>query len=312
MPWLSVIVPIRDGERHLPAALDSILLQCDPDLEVIAVDDDSTDTSPEILDAYARNLPLRRIRLPHRMGWVAATRLGLDAASGQHACFLHQDDAWLPGRCDELRRLLHEAPHVGLIIHETVYLDDSGVRIGRLRAPLRREGLLDRAELFEALLVQNFISAPSAIFSLEAARQFWPLESSLWYAADWAFWLALSRNRNSYFLRRELAAFRVHSRSQTSSRSADVADFTGQLRQVLNHALQDPTPLSWPRSTPAAAELSILVNGFLAGLWSRNVRAALIELAAARPHHLLGLPIFLRTSRIHERAAARIARMFRS
>jgi len=311
MPWLTVIVPVHNGESFLRAALDSILLQGDPELEVIAVDDHSTDASAAILEEYEERLSLVRIRPPQPVGWVGATNLAVESARGRYACFLHQDDLWLPGRCDQVRRVLRTESDLGLVIHESIYLDARGMRIGGLGAPLKRAGRLARAELFEALLVQNFIAAPAATFSLDAARRAGPLDASLWYAADWAFWLALSRTAESYLLREPLAAFRIHPRSQTSTRSADVSDLSRQLRRVLASALNDPLPLKRPRLTPAAAQLSILVNGVLAAVWNRDGRAALRELATARPRHILGLPTFLRHSRILQRAAARLALVLR-
>lgn len=307
MPWLTVIVPVHDGERHLPAALDSILMQRDVDLEVIAVDDHSTDRSAAILEEYSKRLPLIRLRPPAQLGWVGATNLALDAARGSHVCFLHQDDLWLPDRCALVKGVFETLPEIDLVIHGCAYVDDSGSRIGRLRSPLGHSGRLSRTALFEALLVQNFVAAPAATFSLAAARRVGPLDTSLWYAADWALWLALSSSADSFLLERELAAFRIHPRSQTASRSVDVAGLTGQLRRVLSSALQSPLQIEHPRSTRAAAELSILINGVLAALWNRKALAALRELASIRPRHVLGLRTFLRNSRLHERAGARLA-----
>ena len=88
-PWLSVIMPVHDGERYLPQALGSIRAEGTDGYEVIAVDDGSSDASPRILSEWERILPLRR--LSRRGGnWVAATNAGLREARGRYACFLHQ------------------------------------------------------------------------------------------------------------------------------------------------------------------------------------------------------------------------------
>lgn len=311
MPWLSVIVPVHDGERFLAAALDSILLQRDPELEVIAVDDHSTDGSAAILNAYRGRLNLRVLRPAEHCGWVQATNLALAAAGARFACFLHQDDLWLPQRSSKLRSLIAAEPGLELVIHNCSYVDDLGRRIGTLRAPLRATGRLARADLFESLLVQNFVAAPAAIFAIEAARRCGPLDPSLWYTADWSFWLALSRHADAYFLPETLAGFRVHRRSQTASRSRDLASLGAQLAAVLAAALDHAPPLRHPRSTPAAAELSVLVNCFLAALWNHDARFAARALVGLRPRHLLGVASYLRRSRVHERVGARLAMLLR-
>lgn len=64
MPEISVIIPVYNAEKYLPAALDSVLAQSFTDFEVLCVNDGSTDSSPAILDAYAAKDS--RIRVIHR------------------------------------------------------------------------------------------------------------------------------------------------------------------------------------------------------------------------------------------------------
>ena len=108
-PWLSVVMPVYNGERHLPAALESIDAQgaAVAGIEIVAVDDGSTDRSVAILEVFSRELPLRVIRAGRQGNWVKATNIGLEAARGAWCCFLHQDDLWLPGRLAEMQRALY-------------------------------------------------------------------------------------------------------------------------------------------------------------------------------------------------------------
>jgi glycosyltransferase involved in cell wall biosynthesis len=88
---VSCIVPVFNGERYLREALDSILAQTHPVLEVIVVDDGSTDSTAEIVRSYADRV--RNMRQANA-GPAAARNYGLGAARGQFVAFLDADDRW--------------------------------------------------------------------------------------------------------------------------------------------------------------------------------------------------------------------------
>ena len=109
---ISVIVPIYNSESYLKTCLDSVLLQDDsPSLELICVDDGSTDSSAEIVESYAaRDSRVKLVRQPNQ-GPGAACNKGLSLAKGEYVYFLDSDD-WL-GR-NALGRLLGLARKEGL------------------------------------------------------------------------------------------------------------------------------------------------------------------------------------------------------
>lgn len=103
MPLVSVIVPVRNGEQFLRTALSSITGQTLTDLEVLVVDDGSTDASAAIIDEFASADP-RVGRLPGPATGSAgdARNTGLDAASGDYLAFLDADDRFAPTLLEEL------------------------------------------------------------------------------------------------------------------------------------------------------------------------------------------------------------------
>lgn len=99
---ISVIIPVYNGERHLAAALDSVLSQ-DVDIELIAVDDGSRDGSADILNRYA--LSDRRVKpifLGENKGVAHARNLALSAACGEYIAFCDSDDTVPDGAYREL------------------------------------------------------------------------------------------------------------------------------------------------------------------------------------------------------------------
>lgn len=96
MPKVSVIVPVYNVENYLSSCLESILSQSLMDMEIICVDDGSTDNSGRILDQYA--LRDNRIKVIHRLnaGYGASMNVGLSAASGEYIGIVESDDRIKP------------------------------------------------------------------------------------------------------------------------------------------------------------------------------------------------------------------------
>lgn len=91
---VSVVVPVFDGELYVAEAIDSVLAQDYRPLELIAVDDGSSDSSAEILAHYPE---IRVIRQPNA-GCTSARNVGIAATRGEFIAFIDQDDRWLPGK----------------------------------------------------------------------------------------------------------------------------------------------------------------------------------------------------------------------
>src|SRR4051794_10354756 len=90
-PTVSVIVPAYNYERYLSLAIESALAQTHSPLEVIVVDDGSTDDTPRVLAAYGDRI--RAIRQPNQ-GAGAARNTGIAASRGDYLAFLDSDDLW--------------------------------------------------------------------------------------------------------------------------------------------------------------------------------------------------------------------------
>src|SRR4051794_17480318 len=115
MPTLSVCVPNFNHGAHLPEALDAIMEQSDVPVEIIVLDDASSDDSLSILDGYARRYPKLRIeRNAANLGAAATISRLVEMAAGDYVSLLSADDRILPGMFDTSMRLLGEHPRAGL------------------------------------------------------------------------------------------------------------------------------------------------------------------------------------------------------
>ncbi|MDE7275156.1 MAG: glycosyltransferase [Lachnospiraceae bacterium] len=102
MTKVSIIVPVYNVDQYLPACLNSILAQTLTDIEIICVDDGSTDQSPAILDEYAAKD--KRVRVIHKgnRGYGHSMNVGIDAASGEYVGIVESDDCILPNMYETL------------------------------------------------------------------------------------------------------------------------------------------------------------------------------------------------------------------
>ena len=93
VPKISVIIPVYNAEKYLERCLDSACKQTLQDIEIICVDDCSTDGSFEILKKYSKNYKnLIVIKLEKNQGESAARNAGLSAAKGEYLAFMDNDD----------------------------------------------------------------------------------------------------------------------------------------------------------------------------------------------------------------------------
>ncbi len=93
-PLVSVIVPVYNGAKYLRESLDSILAQTHPNVEIVVVDDCSTDDTPRILESYGS--VLRVLRQTRNRGQFASVNDALDIVRGEYVAVFHADDVYDP------------------------------------------------------------------------------------------------------------------------------------------------------------------------------------------------------------------------
>jgi hypothetical protein len=308
VPWLSVVMPVYNGEQYLAAALESVVAQGTEvrGIEVIAVDDGSSDRTAAILEEFGSRLPLRIVR-PGRIGnWAAATNRGLAECRAHWCCFLHQDDMWLPGRLAVVKRAIIVHADASLVVHPSWFIEASGQRVGQWRTPFgARNGLVDPRDLWERLLVQNSLAINAPVFRTASAVESGGLDESLTYTADWDLWLRLAKRGPAAHCGRPLGAFRIHGAAQTAV-YPPVA-MRQELEKVFDRHRHGHE--GWPQANArvvAVGRHSIDVNVALAG-WFHGSRPPVFRLLDGMARlGLAGWRRYLSDSRIIDRVAARL------
>ncbi len=303
-PLLSVVMPVYNGERFIAAALESVRGQHEG-IELVIVDDGSSDRTLDIVRDFAKVLPIRLLT-PRRIGnWVAVSNIGLREATGDWACFLHQDDLWLPGRIERLRGEMESAEDA-LVLHNAIFVGPDGRELGPWTCPLP-EGDVPQERFIERLLIQNFIAIPSPVFRRNAAIGSGGLDEGLWFSADWDLWVRLGALGPVRFIAETLSAFRVHPASQTAARKVLPEEWETQLTTVLARHLQNLAVTGNLRAKVERAGMaSIAVNSaLLAASRGEPVSPSqvFLKLLALGPS---GWHRYVRDSRIVQRVRSRL------
>lgn len=126
-PLVSIIVPVYEVEKFLPKCMESVLNQTYKNLEVILVDDGSTDTCPQICDEYM--VKDSRVYVIHKKneGQAIARNIGIDYSSGDYICFVDSDD-FLELDAVEYMVQIAQKEHADLVIAERKYINRDNVR----------------------------------------------------------------------------------------------------------------------------------------------------------------------------------------
>ena len=122
-PLVSVIVPAYQAASTLGRALDSALAQDYPALEVIVVDDGSTDATRPLVEAYVARDPRVRYYWQANLGVGAARNTAVAHAQGEYLALLDADDAWLPGKLRLQAEVLRRHPAIGLVFSDSRHVD---------------------------------------------------------------------------------------------------------------------------------------------------------------------------------------------
>src|SRR5581483_2852957 len=151
-PLVSAIVPTYNGERFLGQALDSALAQTLRDLEIVVVDDGSTDASPAIAADYAAQHPgIVRVIRQQNQGLCYARNTALAAARGRYLALLDCDDVWLPHHLADCVAALERRPDAALAHANVIRID---------------------ADAFLALFLRlEHVCCPTAVFRREAIER---------------------------------------------------------------------------------------------------------------------------------------------
>jgi glycosyltransferase involved in cell wall biosynthesis len=193
-PRFSVVVPAYNAPRTVGPAIESILAQTARDLELVVVDDGSTDETPEVVRSYERQDHRVRLVTQANQGVAGARNTGIRLARGRFVSFLDNDDLWLPTYLEEMERALEADPQAGFAYTDGWTLEDSTKRI-RVASAMSgsdppEQPPRDVGQLMTSLVRINFVLSSATVRRdvLEEVGAFDPAANAV---DDYDLWLRI-------------------------------------------------------------------------------------------------------------------------
>ena len=203
MPKVSVIIPTYNREEFITETINSVLNQTYKDFEIIVVDDGSTDNTKQKLESFKLKIKLIEQKNSER---AIARNNGVRNSKGEYLAFLDSDDVWIKNKLEKQVELLDSKPEVILTYGQSLRINEHGQKIKIAKRQI--EGY--SGEVFENLLLRNFIASPTPIIRREYFDKTEGFQTKYIPYEDWEFWLRFSLLGKFYFFNNPFAYYRIH------------------------------------------------------------------------------------------------------
>lgn len=242
---VSVIVASYNHAEYLARRMDSLIGQTYDPMEILVIDDGSTDGSVSVLERYKAHPKVRLIIRERNGGWVAVSRQGIDTAAGEFILFAQCDDDCRPDLIERLVAAMRRYPSAGITFCRSLLVDEHGRTLGDdfiVREPAFRhrcvtDTLLNKDEMGRFLLHSCVIpNISAALIRRECFTSLGYLSAEYRACNDWEFFFRVVTRYDVGYVSEPLNLFRQHAttiRSMMNGRATYEEFFRLLLGQIL-------------------------------------------------------------------------------
>lgn len=284
MSSVSVVIPAYNAERYLAECLTSVLEQSHRPIEVIVVDDGSTDGTSEIARS---SLPRVRYHHQENRGVAGALNAGIALATGDYVSLVASDDGLCPGATAAQAEVLDRYPRAAMVHGGAEHIDESSNVLER--EPARDGGVRHQPsrDAVRWLLGSNLVICSSVMIRRSFFERHGGFRQEFVPGEDWELWLRVAAHHDLVYVGRPLARRRTHGESLTAGFT--VESVVRSHERVLR-SLFSETPLAGHRHLEryAYAANDRTIAGLAARLRQRGDFIRHISLAVRRDPTVLG------------------------
>ena len=270
---MSVLIPCFNRARWVGETIESVAVQSMRDLELIVIDDGSTDDSKNVIEASLATLSFENapqfISRPNR-GFVPTLIEGLERATGKYFAYVDSDDVWLPEKLSRQVSALEESGEkVAACFSDCWVIDENGQRTDRLGRQYPYRG----GDIYLDIVLSKFFPpAPTCVFDRERIVEVGGFNPDR-LMGDRDLWMRFARRFEVVYLTEPLAEYRVHG----SNRSRDLVEgrFESILESLEDAFARDPW-LEEHRSRSVSGVRARFAGAFYQSLDLRRARSEAI------------------------------------
>jgi glycosyltransferase involved in cell wall biosynthesis len=293
---VSVVIPAYQAERTLAAAIESVLSQTYTDIDVIVVDDGSTDATGSVAQSYGS--PVTVIRTSNA-GVSAARNTGIERSSGELIAFLDADDLWAPSKLARQVEVMDSDESIGLVT-------TSATAVGANLEVLEERRVWPTDDPCAILLLNSMVlgQLSSALLRRDVVVELGGFDRRFSQCADWDFFLRTGTRSRIATIDEQLVLYRT----AQASMSSNIALLESDTFAVLDAFFASPAGRRYDglRKRAYSNHWMILSGSYLhAGQLGSSVRCLLngLRLYPANIGRAIGMPV----RRLRRRPAARLS-----
>ncbi|MBE9178459.1 glycosyltransferase [Oculatella sp. LEGE 06141] len=216
-PLWSVMIPTYNCATYLRETLASVLAQApEPDvMQIEVVDDHSTQDDPEAVVAEVGQGRVAFYRQPENLGHVRNFETCLQRSRGHLIHLLHGDDCVRSGFYDKLQSAFATHPEIGAAFCRHILMDERGHWQDFSRLEQSKSGILD--QWLDRIAITQRLQTPSMVVRREVYERLGGFDRRLTWTEDWEMWVRIAAQYPVWFEVEPLAAYRMHSASNTGN-----------------------------------------------------------------------------------------------
>lgn len=232
LPLVSVIIPVYNAEKYIKQAIESVLYQTYKNVEIIIVNDFSTDKSDEIIKslmAKHKEVNILYFINEKNLGVAESRNIGIRYASGEYIAFLDADDYWFPNKLEKQINLFLQNPNIGLVhTYKVVLKEDKNFWFPtkyHLKLINRLEG-----EIYDKIIQGNWICTSSVMIKKCIIDKVGFFNSKFSPSEDWDLWIRMAKVTSFGLVREFLTCYRHNDLGI----SKDVVKYSNSILSIVN------------------------------------------------------------------------------
>jgi len=265
---VSLILPTYNRSEFLPTAIESCISQSYAELELIIVDDGSTDSTREVIKEYLYDERISYYWKPNG-GLPAALNFGLDRVTGDYITWTSDDNFFKENAIEKLVNVLNEVATPAFVYSNMSYINEAGNEISFMDSNCQNR-----------IYMHNYIGA-SFLYDYKVFKEVGYYDQTLKLVEDYDYWIRIYENFPMIHLNENLYSYRIHKNSLSSTKAIEVQNMFNQLyekNQVYfklladiqeNCDLKNKEIYIWGTSSFAKRiyeNLNIDISGFIEGI----------------------------------------------